>query len=93
MYLGIDLGSTNIKAALQSEEMKLVDRRSIPVTYIREKGFVEFDAKEYAENLIGLIGEIIRENGVKSVREMAFTGQAESLVVVGKDKYVHVTYH
>ena len=31
MYLGIDLGSTNIKAALYDEKLKLVDRRSIPV--------------------------------------------------------------
>ncbi len=85
MYLGIDLGSTNIKAALYNKEMNLVDRRSIPVTYIRENGFVEFDAKAYAENLVGLIAEIIKENSVESVCEMAFTGQAESLVVVGKD--------
>ena len=85
MYLGIDLGSTNIKAALYDEKLNLKDRRSIPVTYIRENGFVEFDAKEYAVNLVDLLSDILRENEVKSVNEIAFTGQAESLVVVGKD--------
>ncbi len=85
MYIGIDLGSTNIKAALYDDKMNLKDRRSIPVTYIRENGFVEFDAKTYTENLVGLLSEMLRENKVKAVNEIAFTGQAESLVVVGKD--------
>jgi sugar (pentulose or hexulose) kinase len=85
MYLGIDLGSTNIKAALYDEKMNLKDRKSIPVTYIRENGFVEFDAKAYAENLVSLLSGMFTENGVKSVSEIAFTGQAESLVCVGED--------
>ena len=85
MYLGIDLGSTNIKAALYDEKLKLVDRRSIPVEYIRESGFVEFDAKEYAEKLTSLLSKLLNENKVNTVNEIAFTGQAESLVVVGKD--------
>ena len=85
MYLGIDLGSTNIKAALYDEKMNLKDRKSIPVTYIRENGFVEFDAKVYAENLVSLLSGMLKENGVKSVLEIAFTGQAESLVSVGEN--------
>ena len=85
MYLGIDLGSTNIKAALYDTKMNLKDRRSIPVEYIRENGFVEFDAKAYTENLITLLSEILCENKVETVNEIAFTGQAESLVVIGKD--------
>ena len=85
MYLGIDLGSTNIKAALYDADMKLIDRKSIPVSYIRENGFVEFDAQKYAENLIDLLSELLFANKVDSVSEIAFTGQAESLVVVGKD--------
>ena len=44
MYCGIDLGSTNIKIAIYSEDFKLIDRQSRPVEYIRENGFVEFDA-------------------------------------------------
>ncbi|MBR6720269.1 MAG: hypothetical protein IKL74_05105 [Clostridia bacterium] len=85
MYIGIDLGSTNIKAALYDGEMKLISRKSFPVSYIREHGFVEFDAKEYVNNLIKLLSEILKENKIKSVNEMAFTGQAESLVVLGDD--------
>lgn len=85
MYLGIDLGSTNIKAALYDENINLIDCKSIPVSYIRENGFVEFDAQKYAENLVGLLSELLCVNNVDNVSEIAFTGQAESLVVVGKD--------
>ena len=85
MYLGIDLGSTNIKAALYDNDMKLCSRKSFPVTYIREHGFVEFDAKEYVNNLIKLLSEILKENSIECVNEMAFTGQAESLVVLDED--------
>ena len=85
MYIGIDLGSTNIKAAIYDENMKLVDRQSVPVVYIRENGFVEFDAYAYCQDLVKLLADMVKKNGVKSVKQMAFTGQAESLVVVGAE--------
>lgn len=85
MYAGIDLGSTNIKIALYDAEFHLVDRRSCPVSYIRENGVVEFDACTYFDELVALLGEIVRENHVTQLRELALTGQAESLVVLGKD--------
>ena len=85
MYIGIDLGSTNIKAAIYDEKFNLIDRQSRPVVYIRENGFVEFDAYAYYRDLVGLLAEMVTANGVKTVKELAFTGQAESLVVVGAD--------
>ena len=84
MYIGVDLGSTNIKAALYDENMTLLDRRSVPVTYIREKGFVEFDAVQYCHRLLELLAEVIRCSGCRHVSQIAFTGQAESLVVLDK---------
>ena len=85
MYIGVDLGSTNIKAAIYDEHFTLVDRQSRPVTYIRENGFVEFDAWAYCRDLIGLLAEMVEKNQVAKVHQIAFTGQAESLVVLGKD--------
>lgn len=85
MYIGVDLGSTNIKAAVYDENMKLLGRRSSPVVYIRENGFVEFDAEQYSQELLTLIGGLVRDCGVRTVRQIAFTGQAESLVCVGRD--------
>ena len=85
MFAGIDLGSTNIKVAIYNEEFKLIDRQSRPVEYIRENGFVEFDAYKYCQDLIGLIADMVKANGIKGIQQLAFTGQAESLVVLGKD--------
>jgi len=57
MYIGIDLGSTNIKAAIYDRSFKLIDRQSRPVEYIREDGFVEFDAALYCAQLAGLLDD------------------------------------
>lgn len=85
MYIGIDLGSTNIKAAIYDKDFNLIDRQSRPVSYIRENGFVEFDAVAYCQDLIGLLADMVQNNQVSNIREIAFTGQAESLVVLGSD--------
>ena len=63
MYIGIDLGSTNIKAAIYDNAFHLVDRQRRPVSYIRENGFVEFDAKAYCRELLELLSGMLRENG------------------------------
>ena len=81
MYIGIDLGSTNIKVALYDSEFTLVSRLSKPVEYFRD-GVVEFDALKYCQDLADLLKELIKD---MPVRQIAFTGQAESLVVVVKD--------
>lgn len=81
MYIGVDLGSTNLKAALYDENMVLVDMQSLPVTYIRENGFVEFDGDAYMESLLQLLGKLTRDNGVCKCH-IALTGQAESLAIV-----------
>ena len=67
MYIGVDLGSTNIKAAIYDSNFHLIDRQSRPVNYIRDNGFVEFDAYAYAQDLIGLLGEMVAKNGVTAV--------------------------
>lgn len=55
MYIGIDLGSTNIKAALYDSVFALVSRLSRPVKYIRDGGVVEFNAAAYCEDLVTLL--------------------------------------
>ena len=85
MYIGVDLGSTNIKAAIYDESFRLADRQSRPVEYIRDNGFVEFDAEVYVQELLTLLADMIRANGVTHVKQIAFTGQAESLVIL--DRY------
>lgn len=82
MFIGVDLGSTNIKAAVYNENMELVGAQSLPVTYIRENGFVEFDAEAYFDQLVRLLEQLLRSNNMHTVSRITFTGQAESLVVL-----------
>ena len=84
MYIGVDLGSTNIKAAAYDRNLNLIDMRSRPVVYIRENGFVEFDAEKYYDELVDLLHDIVSANRIQDIAEIAFTGQAETLVVVDK---------
>ena len=85
-YIGVDLGSTNIKVALYTQDMKLVNRQSYPVDYIRKNGFVEFDADKYFKSLTDLIASMIQTNKIPAdqVAQITLTGQAESLVVIDK---------
>ena len=86
-YIGVDLGSTNIKAALYGDDFSLINRLSVPVTYDRTGGKVEFDAEGYVDGLKGLLKELAASAGAEpgNVAQVTFTGQAETLIVVGKD--------
>ena len=84
MYIGVDLGSTNLKAAIYNEDFQLIDRQSRPVEYIRDNGFVEFDVCKYVKDLVSLLEDMLKQNKITQIRQIAFTGQAESLVVLDK---------
>ena len=86
-FIGVDLGSTNIKAAAYDGSFKLINRLSVPVEYDRTDGKVEFDAEEYFGKLEKLLSELSASEGFKKeeVAQITFTGQAETLVVVGSD--------
>ena len=80
-YIGIDLGTTNIKAAAYDDDMRLISRRSLPVEYVRSGKNVEFDAEEYFGSIISLLDGL----GVSGECRLSFTGQAETLVCLGAD--------
>ena len=52
LFLAIDLGSTNTKAALYDERMNRLATKSVPVEYLRADGFVEFDAEAYTDGSV-----------------------------------------
>lgn len=84
-YVGIDLGTTNLKVTVYDGDLGLVARESMPVRYQREGEFVEFDADAYVDDLLNLTRDTLRAHGVEAVAQLALTGQAESLVVLGAD--------
>ena len=85
LYIGVDLGSTNIKAALYDEAFSLCSSLSAPVEYLRAGGVVEFDAKAYCENLTEMLAKLMAGKNPAALQSISFTGQAETLVCVGAD--------
>lgn len=79
MYIGVDLGSTNLKAALYDRNLVCVAQKSAPVEYIRQGEFIEFDAKRYFDSLAELLRQLALEYPGE-IKQISFTGQAESLI-------------
>ncbi|MCE5188068.1 MAG: hypothetical protein LLF75_02625 [Eubacteriales bacterium] len=84
LFLAIDLGSTNTKAAIYDERMQMLAAQSVPVNYIRAGGFVEFNPDGYVENLLSLIRSLLDSGAFRQDERIriTLTGQAESLVVL-----------
>ena len=85
--IAIDLGSTNIKVAVYSDELQIEAWQSNPVQYIRDGSRVEFDIIDYGNTVIKMIANLMNNSSIdtKNICQLVFTGQAESLVVLGKD--------
>ena len=84
-FLGIDLGTTNLKAALYDENLRLLDSESFPVRYFREDGFVEFDADGCFDQMIDMLAALLKRQAVTLLGGMALTGQAETLLLLDGD--------
>lgn len=85
LFIGVDLGSTNIKVALYNEAFQMCKCLSHPVEYLRDGGVVEFDALDYCENLTRMLSQLLDGQDGTALRRISFTGQAESLVCAGAD--------
>lgn len=85
--IAVDLGSTNIKTAVYNESLMLCGSSSTPVVYNRQGNRVEFDAEQYALDLLAMLEKHVAE-GILSADEpctISLTGQAETLIVLDKD--------
>lgn len=89
LYLGIDLGTTSIKAGLfdaSGATVAVASREFHPTTL--PTGFVEFDVNEYTDRTFDCVGEALSTPGVDvdAVRAIGFSSQAQTFVLVGVDK-------
>lgn len=84
--IAIDLGTTNIKVAAYTSTLQEVGIESHNVEYMRDKGFVEFDAEVYFNSIVSLIKKCCAIPGFAAEKtQLVLTGQAESLVVVDSE--------
>jgi xylulokinase len=85
-FVAIDLGTTNVKAALFERKLNQVNTVSTKIDYIRKGEMVEFDADQYYQ----IVAKTIRACCAQHINEkepyqIVLTGQAESLVIIGSD--------
>jgi xylulokinase len=85
--VSLDLGTTNIKAGIYDDDLVELATASLKVDYETSQNFVEFDAGQYWQLCKNCITEAIGKSNIDSGRivSVSLTGQAETLVVIGKD--------
>ena len=77
--IGLDLGTTNIKAALYDDSLQRTAILSKQVAYLGDKTkVVEFDADAYFMDVINLLKQLNEYE--RPVERITLTGQAESLI-------------
>ena len=83
MLLGLDLGTTNIKAVLVSENGTVVARGSAPVTvrYVGDGG-VEQDIDEIWQATLSAIGQVAAEHPLRTVRALGVSAQGATIQVL-----------
>jgi len=87
-YLAVDLGTTNLKVVAYDADLRPLATETAAVVYDRRGDFVAFDAEAYYLDLVSIIKACCRKafgQAPYPVRQIALTGQAETLVVLGKD--------
>lgn len=84
-YLGIDIGTTSIKAAVFSKDGKRLALRSVDYTLDTDSvtGFIEFDADKYVQMCKGIITDLISECG--RIDALAIDTQGETLILTDEN--------
>jgi xylulokinase len=80
-YLGIDIGTTSIKAAVFAKDGKRLALRSVDYTLDTDPvtGFIEFNADEYVNMCKNIISELISECG--KIDALSVDTQGETLIL------------
>ena len=85
-FAGIDLGSTNIKAALyKGETLTRIAYCSRPVEYFKQGSRVEFDGDAFIKSMLEMLKELGEKVPPGSISSVTLTGQAESLILLDKN--------
>lgn len=84
-YLSIDLGTTNIKAAVFDDILRMRGIATQTVKYFTDDLRVEFDPNEYFDLVLATINKCLEsqsEVDLLKLDQIILTGQAESLVII-----------
>ncbi|NOY80849.1 MAG: FGGY-family carbohydrate kinase [Kiritimatiellaeota bacterium] len=83
MIIGLDLGTTNVKAVLESEDGELLAEAGAPVSlYTADAGVVEQDMEEIRQAMLTVLSAVGARVGVDEVRAVGVSAQGGALQVV-----------
>ena len=84
-YLGIDIGTTSIKAAVFSKDGTRLALRSVDYSLYTDSstGYIEFDAEKYAEMCKSVIDDLTAECG--KIDALSIDTQGETLIFTDGD--------
>ena len=84
-YLGIDIGTTSIKAAVFTKDGERLALRSVDYTLDTDPvtGYIEFAAEKYVEMCKGVIAELEAECG--KIDALSIDTQGETIIFTDKD--------
>jgi xylulokinase len=89
MYLGIDIGTSSVKAVLFDRDQRLLASASAPLTVSRpEPGWSEQDPEDWWRATEGVIGQIARERPLRDLRGIGLSGQMHGAVCLDHDDHV-----
>lgn len=79
MNVGVDVGTTAVKAAVFGDEGVVVRSHSVPSPLLgRGNGWFEYDAAQVADAVRAVVGEVVRPDPA-AIRLIAVTGQGDGL--------------
>lgn len=84
--LGVDLGSTNVKAALYDLEKRRIlaqDSVSYP-TFYPQPGWAEQDPRDWWEAFVKVVRRVVRSAKVERIEALAVSSQREGVVLMDK---------
>jgi len=87
LIYAVDVGTSNLKVVLYDEQLRRLATASESATYSRVGNRVEFDPVSLFDVVLDLIRQCANDIGdtAKQDAVIALTGQAESLVLIGRD--------
>lgn len=86
MYIGLDVGTSSVKAVLFSEEGKVLKKASKSYPVHGENGELELDPLEVKDAAFFVLGQVVRYG--KEIRSIGISSLGEAAVLLGKDDQV-----
>ncbi|SFM23268.1 xylulokinase [Salibacterium qingdaonense] len=90
-FIGVDLGTSAVKAMLVSEQGEVSDEVAKPLSLMQpQNGFSEQNPEEWAEQTTRALKELIERfpHDAASIKGLSFSGQMHSLVLLDKQNDV-----